>query len=209
MVGSTPVAIASNQSAVPVTVSSGTVTTCSTVTSVSAVIPATGATNLGKARDAAAGGTDTGVATLGIRRDIPAAETPAAGDYVIPQISALGERWVNFKGANTHHHAISAASTNATSVKASAGYLYNVTCNNVNAATRYLKLFNLASAPTVGTSTPIRTLAIPPNSSLTWDFGSQGLYCGTGISYCMTTGIAVGDTAAVAASEHAIGISYV
>ena len=62
------------------------------------VIAGTGATNLGKARDSAIGATDTGVAMLGVRRDAPTAETPAAGDYVVPQYSANGEAWVRLGG---------------------------------------------------------------------------------------------------------------
>lgn len=167
------------------------------------------ATSLGKARDAVMGATDTGVASLGVRRDIPTAETPAAGDYVVPQVSSLGEQWVAIQGATSHHHAISAADTNATSVKASAGVLSSLSVNNLNAAARYLKLYNKATAPTVGTDTPIRTLAIPAGASLEFTFGKGGLYFSTGIAYALTTGIAVADTGAVSASEHAVGLSYI
>lgn len=65
---------------------------------VTSIIAGTGATNLGKARDSAIGATDTGVAMLGVRRDTPTAETPAAGDYVVPQYSANGEAWVRLAG---------------------------------------------------------------------------------------------------------------
>lgn len=65
---------------------------------VTSVIAGTGATNLGKARDSAIGATDTGVAILGVRRDTPTAETPAAGDYIVPQYSANGEAWVRLGG---------------------------------------------------------------------------------------------------------------
>lgn len=168
----------------------------------------TGATSIGKARDAAIGATDTGVAVLGVRRDVPTAETPAAGDYVVPQISGLGETWVKDIGAGTTHHAISAATTNATSVKASAGTVNHIVVNNVNAAVRYFKLYNKASAPTVGTDTPVLTLAIPAGSVQSIVLGTRGLRLGTGIAYALTTGITVADTGAVAVSEHAVHISY-
>ena len=168
----------------------------------------TGATSIGKARDSAIGATDTGVAILGVRRDTPTAETPAAGDYVVPQISSLGETWTKDIGAGTTHHLISAASTNATSVKASAGTVNHIVVNNINAAVRYLKVYNKASAPTVGTDTPVLTLAIPAGSVQSIDLGSRGLRLGTGVAYALTTGIAVADTGAVAASEHAVHISY-
>ena len=172
------------------------------------VTPGTAATNLGKARDSAIGATDTGVAILGVRRDTPTAETPAAGDYVVPQVSANGEQWVLTIGAPTTHHLISAASTNATSVKASAGTVNHIVVNNINAAVRYFKLYNKASAPTVGTDTPVLTLAIPAGGTVSLDLGSRGLRLGTGIAYALTTGITVADTGAVAASEHAVHISY-
>lgn len=168
----------------------------------------TGATSIGKARDSAIGATDTGIAILGVRRDTPTAETPAAGDYVVPQISSLGETWIKDIGAGTTHHLISAATTNATSVKASAGTVNQIIVNNTNAAVRYLKLYNKASAPTVGTDTPVLTLAIPAGSVQHVTLGSRGLRLGTGIAYALTTGIAVADTGAVAASEHAVHISY-
>ena len=168
----------------------------------------TGATSLGKARDSAIGATDTGIAILAVRRDTPTAETPAAGDYIVPQYSSLGEQWVKDIGAGTTHHLISAASTNATSVKASAGTVNHIVVNNVNAAVRYFKLYNKASAPTVGTDTPVLTLAIPPASVQSIVLGTRGLRLGTGISYALTTGIAVADTGAISASETAVHISY-
>lgn len=105
---------------------------------------------------------------------------------------------------------ISAASTNATSVKASAGQVYAVQAFNTNAAARYLKLYNKASAPTVGTDTPVKTLTIPGNAAgaglvLSWD---KGLAFGTGIAFAVTTGAADSDTGAVAASELVIDLDY-
>lgn len=47
----------------------------------SAQVPGTGATNLGKAEDAAAASGDTGVAIWGVRRDAPVISASASGDY--------------------------------------------------------------------------------------------------------------------------------
>ncbi len=49
---------------------------------------------------------------------------------------------------------LSAASTNATSLKASAGTLFALYAVNLNAAMRYVKFYDKASAPTVGTDVP-------------------------------------------------------
>lgn len=105
--------------------------------------------------------------------------------------------------AGTGFRLISAASTNATSLKASAGTLYMLYAVNLNAAVRYLKFYNKASAPTVGTDTPVATFPIPASATgagFALDFG-PGFDFSTGIAYATTTGVADGDTAAVAANE--------
>lgn len=106
---------------------------------------------------------------------------------------------------------VSAATTNATSVKASAGQIGFIYAVNLNAAVRYLKLYNKASAPTVGSDTPIATLAIPASTT-----GAgfmlpipDGVNFTTGIAYATTTGVADADTAAVAANEILLFLGYV
>jgi hypothetical protein len=60
-------------------------------TSVSgAVVPGTGATNLGKAEDAPAVSGDTGVMSLFVRNDTNAAQTSTDGDYGAPRIDQAG-----------------------------------------------------------------------------------------------------------------------
>lgn len=112
------------------------------------------------------------------------------------------------QGSSTTHHAISANTTNATSVKGSAGTVHCLQVSNINAASRYLKLYNKATAPTVGTDTPVMTIMLPPNSNQVIPTGPYGIRFSTGIAYALTTGITVADTGAVAASEHSIGIFY-
>lgn len=62
---------------------------------VTAVVPGTGATNLGKAVDAVAGGTDTGVPALAVRIDTLATLTPASGDYTQLRTTSQGRLWVS------------------------------------------------------------------------------------------------------------------
>jgi hypothetical protein len=95
-------------------------------------------------------------------------------------------------------------------VKASAGQIGFIFAINLNAAIRYLKLYNKASAPTVGTDTPIATLPIPASSTgagfmLTIP---SGVNFSTGIAYATTTGVADSDTAAVAANEILLFLGY-
>ena len=59
------------------------------------IVPGTGATNLGKAIDAVAGATDTGMAPLAIRDDALSALTPIEGDYVPLRAGSTGALWVD------------------------------------------------------------------------------------------------------------------
>ena len=111
-------------------------------------------------------------------------------------------------GASAFHHLISTASTNATSVKSSAGTINDITLSNAGASVRYFKLYNKASAPTVGTDTPVRTVLIPPNATVNITGAPAGLRLSTGIAFAITGGIAVADATAVGLSEVAVGMSY-
>lgn len=93
-----------------------------------------------------------------------------------------------------------AATTNATSAKAAAGVLYSVKGYNAAATVRYLKFYNKASAPTVGTDTPTHTITLPPQAGFALDW-PIGRYFATGIAYAMTTGSADADTGALTAGD--------
>ena len=106
---------------------------------------------------------------------------------------------------------ISAATTNATSVKASAGVVFGIQAINLNAAVRYLKFYNKASSPTVGTDTPVLTLPIPASTTgagFVWNI-PQGVAFSTGIACALTTSYADADTGAVAANEIFVTVLYV
>lgn len=100
-----------------------------------------------------------------------------------------------------------AASTNATSAKTSAGTLVGVIGYNAAAALRYLKLYDKASAPTVGTDTPKLTIAIPATTAFSIDF-PRGLSFALGIAYALTTGSADADTGALTAAD-IVGLNVV
>lgn len=114
-------------------------------------------------------------------------------------------------GGYTPGKLISAASTNATNVKNAAGTIGYVTASNVNAAARYLKIYNKASAPAVGTDIPVHTFIVPGNTAgagTNIPLPPQGINCSTGISFALTTGIADADTGAVALNELAVNYGY-
>lgn len=102
----------------------------------------------------------------------------------------------------------SAASTNATSLKASAGRVYAVQAYNSTSTVKYLKLYDKASSPTVGTDTPFKTLALPPVAAAAYDW-PVGLYLGTGIAFALTGSVADSDTTALASGDVlALNIDY-
>jgi hypothetical protein len=93
-------------------------------------------------------------------------------------------------------------------VKASAGQVYGWAISNTNAAVRFVKLYNKASAPTVGTDVPVMTLAIPPSGQPYMASFDKGIAFGTGIALATTTGVADTDTAAVAANEIVVNLLF-
>lgn len=102
--------------------------------------------------------------------------------------------------ASTSRVMSAAASTNATSAKTSAGRLYSIQGYNAAATVRYLKLYNKSSAPTVGTDTPVKTLALPPGCAFAFDW-SNGYSFSAGIAYALTTGSADSDTGSLTSGD--------
>jgi hypothetical protein len=114
--------------------------------------------------------------------------TPASDDYArLPAVSAS----VLLSAA---------ASTNATSAKASAGALKGIQGYNAKAAAVFLKFYDKATAPTVGTDTPVKTLYLPPATAFVFDF-PEGFKFATGIAYALTGAAANADTTALAAGD--------
>lgn len=103
----------------------------------------------------------------------------------------------------------SAATTNATSVKSSAGNLYSVTASNIGAGAAFLKIFNLATAPTVGTSVPFLTIPVAASGVVNLPFGALGMRMSTGISFSITNLAPDADATAVAAGQVKIAIAYI
>lgn len=101
-----------------------------------------------------------------------------------------------------------AATTNATSVKASAGSLFSVILTNPIATAAFVKLYNKASAPTVGTDVPVAVFAVPASGDYVREFGAVGQRFTTGIAYAVTGLAADSDTTAAVAGVHVM-LSYV
>lgn len=96
--------------------------------------------------------------------------------------------------------ASAAGSTNATLATVGPAQLCFVTAMNAAAATRYLKLYDKASAPTVGTDAPKMTIAIPAGASFALDFSNRVTFT-AGLAFALTTGAADSDTGALTAAD--------
>lgn len=98
------------------------------------------------------------------------------------------------------HKVTSAATTNATVIKAGKARLHGWDCTNTHATLwRYIKFHNQSTTPTAGTGV-VKPIAVPPASGNV-NYIDKGLYFSTGLSYTMVTGQADSDTTAVAAGD--------
>lgn len=94
-----------------------------------------------------------------------------------------------------------AASTNASVQKASAGSLFELSISNPTATAISVKLYNKASAPTVGTDVPVLTQTVAAGATVPLAFGQNGKR--------FTTGIAMAATALPAATDTGVAVAGV
>ena len=99
---------------------------------------------------------------------------------------------------NVYKHLSTGTSVDSTIVKTTAGTVHGWFLSNQNAAVRYVKLYDKASSPAVGTDTPKMTIAIPGGASANVEF-TYGIDFTAGIGFGITTAVADNSTAAVAA----------
>lgn len=117
-------------------------------------------------------------------------------------------------GGVTPSHLISAASTNATSLKGSAGQVYGFQLmNKSTSGAAYVKFYNKATSPTVGTDTPVKVITLAAAASSTQPtvvVHSQplGISFSTGIAFAITGGSGNSDTTAVSAGDVHVEVDY-
>jgi hypothetical protein len=133
----------------------------------------------------------TGTITANIGTGSLAAGTNAIGDV------GLQYRASSTGGASTHH-VVSAASTNAANIKASAGRVVGWAFTNTTASWQYVKLHNTAGTPTAGAAV-VQTIAIPPNDVNNMPVGGGSIAFATGIGRSIVTGSADADATATTA----------
>lgn len=192
------------------------------------VAPGTGATNLGKAEDAAHASGDVGVMPLAVRSDTATA-VATAGDYHPFLVDSNGAVWVHQGdlaasadqvsigvkstggGVSRVYLPAAAADQDSTIVVAAACTLYGVEGFTLDATPVYVKIYNKATAPT-SADTPIRVVMIPSNATAANGAGatppipSQGIALSAGLSFRVTTGMAHNNAGAVTAAENIVNI---
>lgn len=109
-------------------------------------------------------------------------------------------------GGLSKFHLVSAASTNATSVKASAGQLFGWYVYNSNAVARKIAFHNTAGTPTAGSGVT-DSFVIPPGSAAN-AFSDVGIAFSTGIAITTVTGLPDSDSTGVAANDLIINLYY-
>lgn len=116
-------------------------------------------------------------------------------------------------GGSTTAGAIQPNNTTAVVVKASAGTLLGIQAYNIGAGPAYLKIYNATSA-TCGSGTPVKRLLIPKAGTAADGAGNNitftatGVNFATGITYCITTGIADNDATAAATNTVLVNVDY-
>jgi hypothetical protein len=97
-------------------------------------------------------------------------------------------------------------------IKATPGQVYGIWFSNTSTGTRFLKFYDATAATvTVGTTTPVITLALPGNASddISGVFSIvYGIRFNTAITVAATTGVADNDTGAPAANDVLVNIFY-
>lgn len=151
-----------------------------------------------------------GVRPLGTQAALPVAQVGSNTVTGTVSINALpagtnlaGDVGIQYRanatGAAGGAHIVSAATTNATIVKGSAGRVVGWSLTNTNAAWRYVKLHNQTTTPTAGTGV-VRTIGIPPNAVSNFML-EGGIAFTTGIGLTTVTGSADADTNAVGVGD--------
>lgn len=105
----------------------------------------------------------------------------------------------------TVYRLISAATTNGNLVRTQGGRVAGWVITNTAASARYVKLYDKATSPTVGTDVPVVTIGLPANGRS--EFAVPGNFSfANGIGIGITGAAADSDTTAVAANDVQVNI---
>jgi hypothetical protein len=108
----------------------------------------------------------------------------------------------------TNYFLSSAASTNATCLKDSPGTIYSLFIHNNGSGAKYLRLYDKATTPVVGTDIPIAIIQVTANVSKEMCL-AHGITFRTGISFALTNGGDLTNASPVTADTMHLHIDYV
>jgi hypothetical protein len=107
----------------------------------------------------------------------------------------------------TRFRVMAAGSTNATSVKTSPGVICDWLLTNNTSADKFIKFYDMATAPTVGTDTPFLTLLLPQKTMVRGPIWSVAFT--VGIAFAITGAVGDNDATAVTANDVTGALFYV
>jgi hypothetical protein len=166
---------------------------------VASVVPGAGATNLGKAEDAAHSSGDVGVMALAVRTDTPAARAGAAADYIPLTTDKVGALWTASAPATPFKNIDCDESEDAISANPCILKGFYAYANVAAGTKRYLKFYNATTGNvTVGTTVPDMTIELDGTQGIVW---STPLLFATALTVAATTGLADNDSGAPGANE--------
>ena len=93
-------------------------------------------------------------------------------------------------------------------IKGSPGRLIGLSLYNTTASIRYLRLFNKASAPTLGTDVPVMIVAVGATSAANLFLTSAGRSFSLGIGYAVTTDAPLLAATVAATNDVLVSIDY-
>lgn len=113
-------------------------------------------------------------------------------------------------GAASFKNQIAAAGNNAQNVKTTVTNVNDIILCNMTTNDMYFKLYNKSTAPVVGTDVPVRTIYMPPKSSISYGLGTVGIRLTSGMGFALTDGPNNTDTATanITAGSASVQISY-
>lgn len=111
------------------------------------------------------------------------------------------------KTAATNYRVLSAATTNGALIKATPALLQGVTIHNTGTIA-FVKLYNKATAPTVGTDTPLMTIPVAATTGSVVISFPAGIVFETGLGIAITGAIGDSDTTSVGANQVTVNLQY-
>jgi hypothetical protein len=107
----------------------------------------------------------------------------------------------DFRSDQVINRIVSDASTNANLIRAGITRLFGGILTNNAITSLYVKYYNKATVPIVGTDVPVITLTVKTKETTTFDLGDDGIKFDKGLAIAITGAIPDTDTTAIGANE--------